>query len=394
MLDRVSVGRVPRKPHTVFKADDGSLLYEECLTRGGFDGAFSILYHQNRPHESEPASLVRGFPVPAPAAQSGLLRRHYRSLELPSGGGPPLETRQPLLFNRDVVIGLVRPDRPDPGYFVNADADELFFVLQGAGTLRSVFGDLCFASGDYLCVPKGTLHRFVPEPGQGQAWLSIECKGGLGLPAHYRNSVGQLKMDAPYSHRDFRRPELRGPLDEGLRDFSVKRGDRFFGFRSPHAPLDVVGWDGAVYPFVFPILAFQPRVGPFHLPPPVHTTFEAGGAIICSFVPRPLDFHALANPCPYPHSSVDIDEVLFYANSSFGSRRGVGEGSLSHHPAGIAHGPHPGAYENAPGTTHTDEIAVMLDCRLPLDRTAEAILCEDTGYHASFNASNLSKVRC
>jgi len=387
MLDRMCVGRVPPKPHTVFKADDGSLLYEECLTRGGFDGPFSILYHQRRPHESEPASRAQGFPVPAPAAPSGLLRRHYRCLDLPSAGGAPLEVRQSLLFNRDVVIGFVRPDRPDPGYFVNGDADELFFVLRGAGTLRSVFGDLPFANGDYVCVPKGTLHRFVLQPGVVQAWLSIECKQGLSLPAHYRNAAGQLKMDAPYSHRDFRRPEFRGPLDETLRDISVKRGDRFFAFRSPNAPLDVVGWDGTLYPFAFPILAFQPRVGQVHLPPPVHTTFEAGGALVCSFVPRPLDFHALANPCPYPHSSVDIDEVLFYANSAFGSRRGIGEGSLSHHPAGIAHGPHPGAYENAPGTTHTDEIAVMLDCRLSLERTQEAVSCEDTGYHASFRAS-------
>ena len=387
MLDRVCVGRVPQKPHTVFRADDGSLLYEECLTRDGFDGPFSILYHQRRPHESQPVSLVRSFPVPAAAAQSGLLRRHYRCLALPNAGGAPLETRQSLLFNGDVVIGFVRPDRSDPGYFVNADADELFFVLHGAGTLRSVFGDLSFASGDYVCVPKGTLHRFVLQPGEGQAWLSIECKGGLGLPARYRNCAGQLKMEAPYSHRDFRRPEFREPLDERLRDVSVKRGNRFFGFRSPHTPLDVVGWDGAVYPFALPILAFQPRVGQVHLPPPVHTTFEAGGATICSFVPRPLDFHPLANPCPYPHSSVDIDEVLFYANSAFGSRRGVGEGSLSHHPAGITHGPHPGAYEDAPGTPRTEELAVMLDCRLPLERTAEAVSCEDVEYHASFRAS-------
>ena len=182
-------------------------------------------------------------------------------------------------------------------------------------------------------------------------------------------------MDAPYSHRDFRRPEFIGPLDENVREISVKRGDVFFGFRTQDTPLDVVGWDGAVYPFVLPILAFQPRVGQVHLPPPVHTTFEAKGTVICSFVPRPLDFHVDANPCPYPHHSVDVDEVLFYANSAFGSRRGIGEGSLSHHPAGIAHGPHPGAYENAPGAMRTEEIAVMLDCHAPLQRTAEVLSC-------------------
>jgi homogentisate 1,2-dioxygenase len=393
MLDRICAGRVPRKPHLVFRSPAGALHYEECITRGGFDGAYSILYHEGRPHEAEPVDGgVAGFAVPMPdgphasSATAGLQRRHYRCLELGPTGGGPLQSRRPLLFNADVVVGFVRPEGPDPVYFVNSDADDLFFILRGQGTLRSVFGDLRFTKGDYLCVPKGTLHRFVPDPGEPQAWLSIECKGGMGLPPRYRNAVGQLKMDAPYSHRDFRRPDLVGPLDEHLRDIVVKRADRFFTFRARSPPLDVVGWDGAAYPFVLPILAFQPRVGQVHLPPPVHTTFEARGVQICSFVPRPLDFHAEANPCPYPHSSVDVDEVLFYANSAFGSRRGVGEGSLSHHPAGIPHGPHPGAYENAPGTTHTEEIAVMLDCHAPLQRTPDAVACEEPGYHASFRA--------
>jgi homogentisate 1,2-dioxygenase len=391
MLDRVCAGRVPSKPHLVFRSPAGALYYEECVTRDGFDGAFSILYHEGRPHEAEPVDgATAGFAVPMqdPSnATSGLLRRHYRCLELARAGGGPLTARLPLLFNADIVVGFVCPDGPDTAYFVNSDADDLFFILRGGGTLRSVFGDLRFAKGDYLCVPKGTLHRFVADPGEPQAWLSIECKGGVGLPARYRNAVGQLRMDAPYSHRDFRRPELVGPLDENLRDIVVKRRDRFFTFRTRSTPLDVVGWDGTVYPFVLPILAFQPRVGQVHLPPPVHTTFEARGAQICSFVPRPLDFHPDANPCPYPHSSVDVDEVLFYVNSAFGSRRGVQEGSLSHHPAGIPHGPHPGAYENAPGAKRTEEIAVMLDCHAPLQRTSHAMACEDAGYHASFRAA-------
>jgi homogentisate 1,2-dioxygenase len=387
MLDRMCAGRVPSKPHLVFRPAGGALCYEECLTREGFDGAYSILYHEGRPHEAEPIEGgAAGFAAPVAADAAGLLRRHYRSLDLASTGGGPLQSRRPLLFNADVVLGVVRTDGPDTAYFVNSDADDLFFILRGGGTLRSVFGDVRFAKGDYVCVPKGTVHRFVPDPGEPQAWLSIECKGGVGVPARYRNAVGQLKMDAPYSHRDFRRPELTGPLDEHLRDIVVKRAGRFFAFRARSTPLDVVGWDGAAYPFAFPILAFQPRVGQVHLPPPVHTTFEGRGVQICSFVPRPLDFHAEANPCPYPHSSVDVDEVLFYANSAFGSRRGVGEGSLSHHPAGIPHGPHPGAYENAPGTTRTEEIAVMLDCHAPLQRTADAVSCEDSAYHASFRS--------
>jgi homogentisate 1,2-dioxygenase len=384
MLDRISLGRVPPKPHIAFRSPKGDLYYEECLTRGGFEGPYSILYHERPPHHAAPAAPVRRFRAPGAHGDPSLLRRHYRCLELPVPGEGPIEARVPLLFNEQVVLGFSRPTTAEPVYFVNADGDDLFFVLRGAGTLRTVFGDLGFGAGDYLCVPKGTVHRFIPQAHTDQAWLSVECKAGLGLPRAYRNGIGQLRMDAPYSHRDFRRPELAGPLDEGIRDIVVKRHDRLFGFLAPSSPLDVVGWDGTVYPFAFPILAFQARVGQVHLPPPVHATFEAGGALICSFVPRPLDFHEAANPCPYPHSSVDIDEVLFYANGAFGSRRGIGEGSLSHHPAGIPHGPHPGAYETSPGRTRTEELAVMLDCTMPLARTPEAFAVEDPDYHQSF----------
>jgi homogentisate 1,2-dioxygenase len=386
MLDRVAHGQIPEKPHTALRSPEGTLRYEECFTRRGFEGAFSMLYHVHRPHEAEPAPLPRHFPVPRAATERPLARRHYRCLELPELGASPLEGRLPLLFNDDVVVGFVRPRAADTSYFVNADADELFYIHEGGGTLRSPFGSLVFRGGDYVCVPRGTLHRFVPDPELGQAWLSLECKKDVGIPAHYRNAVGQLRMDAPYSHRDFRRPVLGAPSDEGIRTVVVKRGDAFHGFRAPHSPLDVVGWDGAVYPFAFPILAFQPRVGQVHLPPTVHATFEAGGALVCSFVPRPLDFHEAAIPCPYPHSSVHVDEVLFYVNGAFGSRRGVGPGSLSHHPAGIAHGPHPGAYENSPGQTHTTEVAVMLDCTSRLLATDNALTVEDGEYHASFQS--------
>jgi homogentisate 1,2-dioxygenase len=385
MLERRVAGSVPEKPHLRARTSDGETLYEECLTRAGFEGAFSMLYRRHRPHEAEPCAVSGSFAPPELATERKLLRRHYHCRDV-AERTTPAEARTPLLVNRELTIGFARPTGRDATYFVNADGDELFFVLEGSGVLRSPFGDLAFRAGDYVGVPKGVLHRFLPTSAERQAWLWLEFAGALAVPARYRNAVGQLRMDAPYSHRDFRAPVLEAPRDEGLRELVVKRRGAWHGFRLEHSPLDVLGWDGAVYPFAFPILGFSPRVGQVHLPPPVHATFEAPGALVCSFVPRPLDFHPQANPVPYPHSSVDVDEVLFYANEAFTSRQGIAAGSLSHHPAGIAHGPHPGAYEREPPAAFTREIAVMLDCSSPLDPTTSALGIEDTAYHASFRA--------
>jgi homogentisate 1,2-dioxygenase len=281
-----------------------------------------------------------------------------------------------------VVLGTAFPSLPDPVYFSNGDADDLIFVFEGGGTLKTPLGSLRFEQNDYLFIPRGLLHRLVPDG--PQYWLTIECTAGFGLLRQWRNDVGQLRMDAPYTHRDFRRPVFLGPEDEGIRDLVVKRHGRFHGFRYEQSPLDVVGWDGTVYPWVFPILRFQPRVGLVHLPPTWHGTFVARGLLVCSFVPRPLDFHPEAVPCPYPHASVNCDEFIFYCRGEFTSRKGVGPGSISHHPAGILHGPHPGAYEASIGARQTSELAVMLDTFNPLSATDVALLVEDTGYHASF----------
>jgi homogentisate 1,2-dioxygenase len=385
MLDRMTAGTIPDKPHTALRDGGGQLRHEECLTRDGFDGPFTILYHAERPHIAAPSTPTHGWEIPEAVDDETrpLARRHYRSQEVPRRGGPPIDARVPLVFNEDVVVSIAYPDEADPVYFANGDGDDLVFVLEGGGVLRTALGDVTFAANDYVFVPKGLLHRFVPDD-RPQAWLSLECASGFGLLRQWRNEVGQLRMDAPYTHRDFRRPVFGGPRDEGLRDLVVKRGDAFHGFRYPHAPLDVVGWDGTVYPWAFPIHRFAPRVGLVHLPPTVHGTFATRGALICSFVPRPLDFHPQAIPCPYPHSSVGCDEIIFYCAGSFTSRKGVGPGSISHHPAGVIHGPHPGAYEGSIGAHATDELAVMLDTTRPLHATAAARAVEDADYHQSF----------
>jgi homogentisate 1,2-dioxygenase len=398
MLERVSHGELPAKHHIALRDSAGRLRYEHCLTRAGFDGPYSILYHVHRPQAlvaagsgaspgaqlsaagSGPQLGAAGAGLQLAAAVPELRRRHYRSARLNPASA---DGRAAILSNADVTISLVKPVQTAPAYFLNADADELFFVRRGKGLVRSVFGDLKFGPYDYVGIPKGVVYRIeFDEP--AAELLLIECSGALGVPAQFRNPIGQLRMDAPYSHRDFRHPEFRGPIDEGIRDLIVQRGAAQHVFRYAHSPLDVVGWDGTLYPWAFPILAFQPRVSSVHLPPTWHGTFATRGALICSFVPRPLDFHPDAIPCPYPHSSSDVDELIYYVSGAFSSRSGVEAGSLTLHPRGIPHGPQPGKYEASVGVKSTDELAVMLDCYLPLTATDEGRAIEDSGYEASF----------
>ncbi len=406
MIDRIVAGEVARKHHIQLRGPEGELRFEECFTRDGFDGPYTILYHLRRPHTHTLSAAQHGWAPPAAAAATPaaiaaiagntavaasaaplvdnrpLAKRHYVTEQLPGRGGPAIDARVPLLYNEDVISGVAYPDADDPVYSANGDGDELIYIHRGGGTLRTQLGELAFGAGDYVFVPRGMIHRFLVSGVQHWFWLQLS--GGLHVPKQWRNDVGQLRMDAPYSHRDFRRPVFTGPSDDGLRDLVIKQGDRWHGFRYHDAPLDVVGWDGTVYPWAFPILDFQPRVSSVHLPPTWHGTFAARGVLVCSFVPRPVDFHPEAIPCPYPHSSTHCDEIIFYCDGNFTSRRGVGPGSISHHPMGIPHGPHPGSYEKSIGATRTDELAVMLDTYRPLRTAAAAFGIEDPAYQDSF----------
>ena len=386
MLERQAVGNIPSKHHIVHKnAHDGSLYWEECFTREGFEGPYTIMYHQHRPHEQMPSPISSyGWEKPIAAQNIDLRKRHFTTQTMTPRGGMPINSRIPLLFNNDISISIAHPDQADDVYFNNADADELLFIFEGSGTLRSILGDIRFQKDDYLYIPKGLLYRLIPDTEVKQYWLSIECFGGMGLLKQWRNEVGQLRMDAPYCHRDFKKPDFIGPLDEGIRRTIIKRNGNFYGFEQPHSILDVVGWDGSIYPWVFPILAFQPRAGLTHLPPTWHGTFSTKNALICSFVPRSVDFHPEAIPCPYPHSSVDCDEFLFYCRGNFTSRKGVGPGSISLHPMGLPHGPHPGAYEASIGHEKTTELAVMIDTFQHLHITEQSLYIEDQNYMNSF----------
>ena len=383
MLDRLSVGELPRKHHLALRDASGKLRYEHCITRAGFEGPYTIAYHEHRPQALVASGEAFANPChPVEAPHSVFSRRHFCTPRLEHAVS--LSSRVPLLFNEQLTLSLAKPTTPESYYRTNGTADELWFVLDGNGTLRCPLGDLDYTAGDYLFVPKGLLHRLLPNDEVSHNLLVLEFRGGVGIPPRFRNPVGQLRMDAPYSHRDFKRPSFSGPLDEGLRNVHVELGPRAQVFAYEHSPLDVVGWDGTLYPWGFPILNFQPRVSSVHLPPSWHGTFEGAGALVCSFVPRPLEFHPEAVPCPYPHSSADVDEVIFYVAGQFSSRSGVSRGSLTWHPAGVPHGPQPGRYEASLGVKQTDELAVMLDCQAPLKATEQARAIEDHSYEASF----------
>ncbi len=388
MIDRQSAGLYPDKPHTVCRAPDGKLLHEEMFTRGGFSGPFSYFYHRFPiTAHREVAVSTRGWhaPQPVPGAPAPLRRRLYQSGRIPAGG-MLVDRRVPVLFNHDVTILLARPDATDDVYFANGDGDELWFVHEGKARLESPCGWLDVKAGDYVWVPRSLVHRWHIEA--PMRLLAFEAHGGLFVPDAFRSPVGQLRMDAPYTHRDFVRP--RGPIatpddvPDGPRELLVKKGGVFTRYALEHPAMDVVGWDGFVYPFAFAIEKYQPKTSSVHLPPTIHTTFEGRGFLVCSFVPRVVDTHPQAIPCPYPHSSVDCDEVILYLRGNFTSRRGVGPGAISLHPAGIAHGPHPGAYEASIGATRTDELAVMCDTLAPLAPTAQAANLEDPAYHESW----------
>jgi len=386
MIDRMQLGRVPEKPHIVFRPD-GALAYEECFTRQGFEGAYSVLYHRHPPTRTTDWKLSsRGWTLPTKAPAEVLARRHFVSPRL-SAGGRMLDGRTPVLFNGDVTLLVARPDTDDDVWFVNGDGDELHFVHEGAGVVETMFGLLPFAKGDYVHLPRGVQHRWRWHA-PGFVFIT-EGHGFVGVPENFRNAYGQLRMDAPYTHRDFGRPVWPegGPeqaFADGPRTSVVKKNGRFHEYAHAHMPLDIVGWDGFVWPFTFAIEKYQPKTGLVHLPPTIHTTFTGNRFVVCSFVPRVTDTHEKAIPCPYPHSSVDCDEVLFYVRGNFTSRKGVGPGSLSFHPAGIIHGPHPGSYEGSIGTVRTDELAVMIDTFTPLEVAAEGLSLEDGGYMASW----------
>ena len=275
------------------------------------------------------------------------------------------------------------PTVDDAHFYRNAQGDEVVYVAEGEGTLETQFGDLPIVPGDYLVIHRGILHRYkFTKPAR---LLIFESRGYVRPPSRYLNDYGQIVEGAPYSERDIRVPRELKTFDE-LGDFPVivKQFNGLQEFILDHHPFDVVGWDGMFYPWAFNIHDFEPIVGRVHQPPPVHQTFQGDGFVICSFCPRPYDFHPEAVPAPYNHSNVDSDEVLFYASSEFMSRKGIEYGSITLHPDGIPHGPHPGRAEASIGAKATNELAVMMDSFRPMKVAREFLGFEDAKYQFSW----------
>ncbi len=378
------LGTIPHKRHTQFRQPDGSLYHEELMGIRGFSGIQSLLYHLRPPTQIQRILLEK--PIEIACEEPGPLRpRHLRTAQV-SAGGDAIASRIPLLVNADLSLSVARPTEPMVYWYRFAQGDEVLFIHNGSGILESQYGILRYRPGDYLVIPTGVLWRIIPDDGIEQRMLVIEANGHVEPPARYLNRYGQFLEHAPYSERDLRPPDELITHDEaGEFEVRVKARDRITRYLYHHHPLDVVGWDGHLYPYAFNIEDFEPITGRVHQPPPVHQTFEAPGFVVCSFVPRLFDYHPLSIPAPYNHSNVDSDEVLYYVDGNFMSRKGIERSSITVHPGGIPHGPHPGTYETSIGKERTDELAVMIDAFRPLQFTENALQFEDKDYSYSWN---------
>ncbi len=387
------VGCVPPTRHTQHRTPEGGLYYEELVGEEGFRGSSALLYHGNIP------SAVTGVgtwdPDAALTPNAPLLPRHFRLHDLvePEASGVDAVTgRRVVLGNPEVRVGYVAAGAVSPLYR-NAIGDECVFVESGRGTVETIYGPLDVRPGDYVLLPRGTTHRWVPHHGERLDLYCIEASGHIAPPERYLSATGQFLEHAPYCERDLHGPGAVAVVEDSDVEVYVKHGDGAGGvagtvYTYARHPFDVVGWDGGLYPYTFNVADFQPLTGRVHQPPPAHQVFAGPGFVVCNFVPRKVDYHPLSIPAPYYHANVDCDEVMFYVDGDYRARRGSGiaRGSVSLHPTGHTHGPQPGAYENSPGTVQVDELAVMIDTFRPLGLGEAGRATDDGVYWSTWGA--------
>lgn len=375
-------GKIPQKRHTVFKSEKDEFYYEQLFGTEGFHGISSLLYHIHRPTQIKSISEPKDV-TPKIAVAKNVTPRMFKGMNV-TAEDDFLDSRKILMLNNDLKMGLAKPRKSTEYFYKNAECDELLFVHEGSGTLKTFVGDLKFGVGDYLIIPRGTIyqvHLNSPE----NVFLIVESQSPIYTPKRYRNEFGQLLEHSPFCERDIETPVFQEPIDQrGEFTIKVKKENQIWDFVYAKHPFDVVGMDGYFYPFKFNIKNFEPITGRIHQPPPVHQTFEAHNFVVCSFVARMYDYHPQSIPAPYNHSNIDSDEVLFYTEGDFMSRNHIDLMDFTLHPGGIVHGPHPGAMERSIGKKFTEEFAVMIDPFRPFQLTEEAIKVEDPTYLTSW----------
>ncbi|MEZ5014028.1 MAG: homogentisate 1,2-dioxygenase [Chitinophagales bacterium] len=376
-------GNIPQKRHTQFRKPDGSLYHEELFSTEGFSNTYSLLYHLYPPTRIQQVGDAYSV-EPKVVLSKQLKHRSLKGFEV-KPADDFLESRVPVLVNSDLHVILAAPRKSMTDYFYkNVDADEMIFCHEGSGTLYTMYGEIRFEYGDYVIIPRGTLYQIHFDTDKNRL-LIVESFSPIEFPKRYLNRVGQLMEHAPFCERDIKTPvNLKTYDEQGDYFFKIKKQGIIYPYHYANHPFDLVGWDGYVYPWAFSIHNFEPITGRVHQPPPVHQTFEARNFVVCSFCPRLFDYHPLAIPAPYNHSNIDSDEILYYVDGDFMSRKNVERGQITLHPGGIPHGPHPGTYEGSIGKKETHELAVMIDPFRPLQLTEQALEIEDKDYYLSW----------
>ncbi len=387
------LGELPSKHHIWFHRNGSSnggyknegIAYEHVITTEGFNEAYSIMYHIRPPTRVRSVELLKCEELKK-AVDSPLRHHLLKTADIPRRGDV-YTGRVPMLFNQDIVAYRCKPEKNFGTYefFKNGGADEIIFVFKGKGVLESQFGKLPYKAEDYIVIPRGITYRLVPDDPKEDDYLILESTGPVRIPRRYLNHDGQIRMGSPYSERDFHGPTELITIDSDKDvEILVKDGPRLTKLVNAHHPFDVLGWDGYVYPFTFNAADFEPITGTVHQPPPIHQTFEIRGYVVCTFAPRQLDYHPEAVKIPWVHDNVEADEVLFYVRGNFGSRRGIEAGSITLHPRGIPHGPHPGTIMASKDALRTEELAVMFDTEHTLELTEQAVNLDDEKYPLSW----------
>ncbi len=377
------LGTIPHKRHTQYRKPNGDLYAEQLFSTEGFSDDYSLLYHCYPPTQiikTEPQVDVS----PRVAEEKMLKHRSFEGFKVPPAKDY-LQSRVPVLVNSDCHIVLASPQQSMKEYYYkNTDADEMIFVHEGSGKVHTQYGELPFGYGDYIVLPRGTIYQIEFNDTANRLFI-VESFTPLRFPKRYMSRFGQLMEHSPYCERDIRPPQDLKTIDEkGDYLIKAKKKGMLYGLHYGTHPFDVIGWDGCCYPYIFSIHDFEPITGRVHQPPPVHQTFETNAFVVCSFVPRLFDYHPMAIPAPYNHSNIDSDEVIYYVDGEFMSRKNVTKGMITLHPAGIPHGPHPGAVQKSIGAKETKELAVMVDTFRPLMLTKQALDIENTDYVMSW----------